>query len=921
MPEWKPVLQARLAGLKFSPAREAEIVDELSAHLDDRYSELVRAGTEPAEAERMALGELRDHDLFHARLRALRQAHVAEPIAPGAHRRRLVADVWQDLRYASRMLARQPGFTFAAVLTLALGIGANTAIFSLVNATLLQRLPVADSARLVYVSNGPAPGVFSYPAYTDLRDRSDVFDGFAAWGPLVASLNADATTDLVTGAIVTGRFFQTLGVEPAIGRVIGPEDDVTPGAHPVTVITHGLWQRRFGGRADIIGRSILLNGQPFSVVGVTRPGFTGAQVGNVRDLFVPMMMQPLMRPPRGGYSGDMNPDLLKVRTNQWLFAIGRLKPGVTKARAEASLGAIATAVDQAARPNSAPHPIPVFPVDDGVPGQRAQIVPVATLLLCVVGAVLLIACANVANLLLSRTAARQREIAVRLAIGANRWRLVRQFLTESLLLALAGGALGVGLAVVVAQIFRAAPPPVGALPLTLDFSIDLRVLGFSLGLSALTGILFGLVPALRASRPRLVPALKDDTAVADARPRWFRLRKILVVVEVALSLALLLAAGLFVRSLRFTQSVSPGFDVDKIISAPLNINLLRYTRDQGREFYRTVVERVQALPGVESASVARTQVLTVGRIVSLRIEGRGGSIEVFRSEGGTPGGGSRRDAVTSNVIGPGYFKTMGIGLVTGRDFAAQDAEESPLVVVVNEAFVAMQFPNENPVGRRLSSTGPDGPWREIVGVVKDSKYASLLEDRTPFVYFPLSQNHETGMTLHVRASGDPASVVRAVRREIQAIEPNLPVPTIQPMTETIGGSLYVARMGAWLLGVFAGLALLLASIGVYGVLAFSISRRTRELGIRLALGAEARDVFTLVIREGMVLVGAGVVIGLAGGFAGAGTLAQFLYGVSAFDPVTFIAVPSILALVALAACLIPARRAMNVDPTEALRYN
>ncbi|HEY7474516.1 MAG TPA: ABC transporter permease, partial [Vicinamibacterales bacterium] len=875
------------------------------------------------EAERLALGELREHELFRAGLRTLRQARGVEPIAPGLERRRLVADLWQDLRYAVRMLARQRGFTTAAALTLALGIGANTAVFSLVNATLLQRLPVADSARLVYVSNGPPPGVFSYPAYADLRDRSDVFDGFAAWGGIVASLNADSTTDMVTGAIVTGRFFQTLGVEAAAGRLIGPEDDVTPGAHPVAVISYGLWQRRFGGRPDITGHPILLNGQPFTIVGVTAEGFTGAQVGVVRDLFVPMMMQPIMRPPRGGYSGDMNPDLLKVRINQWLNAIGRLKPGVTKEGAEASLGAIATAVDRAARPDSPPHPIPVLPVDDGVPGQRAQVLPVATLLLCIVGAILLIACANVANLLLSRTAARQREIAVRLAIGANRWRLVRQFLTESVLLAVTGGALGVGLAWIVAKIFRSAPPPAGALPLTLDFSIDARVLLFSLGLSILTGIVFGLVPALGASRPGLVPALKDDVPIAGDGPRWFRLRKVLVVVEVALSLALLLAAGLFVRSLQVTQSVAPGFDVEKLVSAPLNVNLLRYTREQGREFYRSVVERVAALPGAESASVARIQVLAGGRIMSLLVEGRGASSDVFRSEGGVPSAGSRRDVVNSNVIGPGYFKTMGIGLVAGRDFGPQDVEKAPLAVVVNEAFVAMHFPAEDPLGRRLSFTGRDGPWREIVGVVRDSKYASLSENRTPIVYFPLSQNHETGMTLHVRvrAGADPASIVPAVRREIQAIEPNLPVPAIQPMTETIGTSLYVARMGAWLLGVFAALALVLASIGVYGILAFSISRRTRELGIRLALGAEARDVFALVVREGMMLAGIGVVIGLIGGFAGAGSLARFLYGVSAFDPVTFVAVPAILALVALAACLVPARRAMNVDPTEALRYN
>ncbi len=921
MPEWKSVIETRLSGLKLSAAREAEIIEELGAHLDDRYGELVREGASPGDAEAIALEELRDHDLLRRHLSPLRQARALEPITPGAPRRRLMGDVWQDLRYAARMFLRQPGFTLAASLTLALGIGANTAIFSLVNATLLQRLPVTDSARLVYVGNGSLYGLFSYPAYTDVRDPSEVFDGFAAWGPIAVSLNAESATELVTGAVVTGNFFRTLGIEPAMGRLIAEADDVTPGAHPVAVITDRLWQHRFAGRPDIVGRAILLNGQPFTIIGVTRSPFAGAQVGVVRNIFVPMMMQPIVRPPRAGYSGDQNPDLLNVRANSWLFGIARLKPGVTRDQAETSLTALATAIDRAERPASQPRRIVVPPVDEGIPGQRAQVVPVATLLLCVVGAVLLIACANVANLLLSRTAARRREIAVRLAIGANRWRLVRQFLTESVLLAFAGGTLGVAIAWAAVRGFQAAPPPAGALPIALDFSIDLRVLIFSLLLSITTGIVFGLAPAWRASRPRLVPALKDESFVPDERSRWLRLRTVLVVTEVALSLALLLAAGLFIRSLQSTQAVNPGFDAEKLLNAPLNVNLLRYTREQGRAFYEAVVDRVQAVPGVESASLARVQVLAGGRVLTVIIEGRTASDNVLLREGAQPSVATRRDLVSANVVGPQYFATMGIGFLKGRDFGRQDLERAPPVVIVNEAFVAMHFPTEPAVGRRVSFSGAAGPWREIVGVVKDSKYAALSEAPTPVAYLPLSQNHETGMTLHVRTSVDPASVIAAVRREIQALEPNLPMPTIEPMTESVGTSLYVARMGAWLLGVFGGLALALAAIGVYGVLSFSISRRTRELGIRLALGAEARDVFTLVVREGMVLVAIGVGIGLAGALTGARSLARFLYGISAFDAVTFIAVPVILALVALAACLIPARRAMKVQPTEALRYN
>jgi predicted permease len=929
MPDWKASLEFRLAGLKFSPAREAEILEELSAHLDDRYRELIRGGHSPAEAERLALAELADDDLLRLRMGRLRQAHASEPVTPGTSRTRFTADVWQDLRYAGRMLARQRGFTAAAVITLALGIGANAAIFSLVNATLLQRLPVRDSPRLLYVFNGSVSSaigvpVFSYPEYAELRDANDVFDDFAVWGPLLASLNADAATDLVPGVIVTGNFFQTLGVEAARGRTIGPRDDVTPGAHPVAVISHGLWQRRFGGATDIVGRAILLNGQSFTIVGVTPPDFTGPQLGNVRDLYVPMMMQAVMRPPRGGYSGEMNPDLLKVRTNRWLFGVGRLKAGVTEQQAEAALTTAATAIDRTRDQNTQskrpPRQITATPVDDGMPGQREQLLPVAALLMGTVGIVLLIACANVASLLLSRATSRRREIAVRLAIGASRWRLVRQLLTESVLLAVTGGALGVSLAWAAVRAFRASPPPAGALPIALDFTLDERVLVFSLALSVLTGLVFGLAPALRASRPTLVPALKHESFVPGERSRRLNLRKVLVVAEVALSLALLVAAGLLIRSLRATQAVSPGFDVERLITAPLNVNLLRYTRDQGQRFYASVVERVEALPGVDAASVARVQIQGPGRVLSVRIEGRRGSDNVVRSEGGLPSPSSSRELVSSNVVGPRYFQTLGIDFSAGRDFGPQDVQEAPPVIIVNDAFVAVHFPDEAVLGRRLSFAGPDGPWREIVGVVKDSKYASLSEPRTAIVYLPLSQNHETGMILHVRTSADPDTLVSAVRREIQTLEPNLPLPNVAPMIETLRTSLYAARMGASLLTTFAVFALMLASIGVYGVLAFSMARRTREIGIRIALGAARRDVFALVVREGMWLVTAGIVIGLTVALISGRLLSGFLFGVSAIDLVTFAVMPVVLAIVALVACLLPAWRAMRVDPTEALKY-
>jgi predicted permease len=631
-----------------------------------------------------------------------------------------------------------------------------------------------------------------------------------------------------------------------------------------------------------------------------------------------MMMQALIRPPRAGYSGEMNPDLLKVRTNRWLFTLGRMKAGVTRRQVESSLKAVLTASDRALKPGSPEHAVTAWAVDEGVPGQRAPLVSAARLLMSVTGAVLLIACANVANLLLSRATARRREIAVRLAIGAGRARILRQLLTESVLLAMLGGGLGVAVAWATVSAFGGAAPP-GALPVAFQFAIDVRVLAFTLALSVATGIVFGLAPALRASREDLVPALKDESFVPDARARRVNLKKALVVGEVALSLALLVAASLFVRSLQRSRAIDPGVDADRLLSAPLNVNLLRYTRAQGREFYARVVERVEALPGVERASVARVPVLFGGgSLRSLHIEGREGPADQYRSDGTGVSAARNREAVSSNVIGPGYFQTLGIGLLRGRDFSIQDREDAPPSVIVNRAFVEMHFTGQEALGKRFSVNGPAGPWREIVGVVEDSKYLTLREERTPIAYLPLGQNHETGVTLHVRAA-DPAASAPLVRREIQALEPNLPVAGIQTMNETIRTSLYPARMLAVLLSAFGGLAMLLAAIGVYGVMAFSISRRTRELGIRAALGAGARDVLALVIREGMLLVGIGIGLGLAAAAVAARGLGSFLYGLGPLDAVSFLTMPVALAIVALVACYLPARRATRIDPVVALR--
>ena len=922
MPDWREQLKTRLMPLRLSPAREAEIVDELSQHLDDRFEQLRRDGLDDAAAQQLALEELRDHDTLAREMQALRQARTAAPIAEGAPRRGAFADVLQDLRYAARMLWKQPGFTLAAVVTLALGIGANTAVFSLVNATLFQRLPVADPDRLVYMYRGAGNGVFSYPQYAILRDHAKSFDGLAGWGGIVASLHAGDSAELVPGIIATGNFFEVLGLRPALGRLLGPADDVRPGAHPVAVISHEFWQSRFGGRADVIGREIRLNGHVFTIVGVVPSGFPGPQLGATRQLYVPMMMQAIMRPPRARYSGEQNPDLLQNPTNSWIFAVGRLKPEATTARAKAELDPVLADFfrTRTRLPAGATPPAVRFvPIEDPNFGPRPQLRSAALLVGAAVGTVLLIACANIANLLLSRAAGRRRELAVRLALGASRGRLLQQLLTESVLLSLVGGLTGVALAWGLLQAFAAAPPPPGALPLPLDFAMDWRVLLFALAIATATGIACGLVPAVLASRPIMGPALRTTSGSTGDAGRRFDLKKVFVVAEVALSLLLLIAAGLFVRSLQTARAIDPGIDVDRLVSAPLGINLLRYTSAQGRSFYQQVVERVEQVPGVESASVARVAMLTGGgRILSVHVEGRASTHDRVMSEGGGMSTTSPTE-INANVVGPRFFETIGIPLMNGRDFAASDVAEGPPVIILNATAAGVHFPGESAVGRRISVDGPEGPWREVIGIVRDSKYGSLAEGAMPIGYLPLSQNHETGMTLYVRASVPPGTLAGPLRREIQKLEPNLPVPDIQTMSETIGTSLYAARMGAWLLSSFGGLALLLAVVGIYGVLSFSIARRTREMGIRLALGARTRQVFLLVVRDGMWLVAVGVLIGLGAAAAGARAVGTFLYGISPTDVPSFTGAVVLLLAVAFLACAIPARRAIRVNPVTTLR--
>jgi putative ABC transport system permease protein len=600
--------------------------------------------------------------------------------------------------------------------------------------------------------------------------------------------------------------------------------------------------------------------------------------------------------------------------------IGRLKPDVGIEQAQAAMSTIADGLAQAYPEDNRNTIATLFPVNKVDPQAYTQLLSVAALLLAVVAIVLLIACANVANLLLARASARRKEIAIRLAMGASRSRLVRQLLTESLLLSLGGGVVGLLFALWTIDLLKSATPPDGIFSFTLDYKLDGRVLAFTFLLSLATGVIFGLAPALQASRPDLVPALKDEISAAAQGRRRLSLRSALVVAQVALSLVLLIGAGLFLRSLNNAQSIDPGFNANKILDAQLNINLLRYTKGQGREFYRQVIEGIEALPGVESASLARVVPMSgAGRTSSFLIQGQQGPDNVSRSEGTGPDV-DNQYTVNTNVIGLKYFSTMGILLLRGRDFTPQDNEGAPLAAIVNEAFARRYFDGEEALGKRLSFRGAQGPWAEIVGVARDIKYRTLGETPRPTVYVPLLQNHETGMALHVRTIGDPVSVAGAVRREVQALDQNLPVTNLQPMTAVLGSSLFAARMGAVLLAIFGLLALLLAAVGLYGVMSYTVARRTREIGIRMALGAQTGNVLRLVLKEGMALVGGGVAVGLIVAAAVTRLLASFLYGVSPLDAATFAAIPLVLALAALLATYLPARRAAKVDPMIALRY-
>jgi predicted permease len=812
----------------------------------------------------------------------------------------------QDLRYGARMLWKRPGFTVLVTLTLALGIGANTAIFGVVDRLLVRMLPVRQPERLVNLMGRDEKGgndtSFSYPIYKDYRDQNDVFESLLAYSETAMNLSEGEQPERVIGALVSGNYFDTLGVTPALGRAFLPEEDRTPGTHPVAVVSYGLWRRRFGADPKLVGRAITLNTYRFTVIGVAPAEFRGVRRGVSPDVYVPMQMTAQAWPTR-------KPDDLNNRNFSWLNLMGRLKPGVTREQAQTAMSALSSRILQIH-----PNTWPLIALEDGRQGETGRISDLRTplkLLVATVALVLLIACVNVANLLLARAQTRSREMAVRLAVGASRRRLVRQVLTESLLLAMLGGVFGVLVAVWLTDSLAAYSPPTGGSgPPLLDARLDWRVLTFTTTLSLMTGFLFGLVPAWHASKPNLTMALKEETTGFGSGSGRVRLRGALVSAQIALSLVVLVCAGLCVRSLQKLQRIDAGFDTAKVLVMGLNLSLNGYKEEQGRQFYANLLERVSALPGVESASLARIVPLTgSGMRLSVGIEGY------------TP----RDDKPINfdmNIVGPRYCETMKLPLMAGREFTANDNAAAAPVVIINEEVARTYWPNQNPLGKHLmiGAPGQDKPQAvEIIGVVGASRYRSLTESFRPGMLLPAAQNYASDLSLHLRSAGDPALLIESVRRELRALDPQLPAARIRTLEEQRRNSLYSERVTALLLSAFGGLALFLAALGIYGVMSYAVMQRTREIGVRMALGARASDVFRLMLRQGAWLIVAGVALGLAGAFAATRLITSFLYQVSPTDPLTFVLAALLLASVALLASYIPARRATKVDPMVALR--
>ncbi|HLK66059.1 MAG TPA: ABC transporter permease [Bryobacteraceae bacterium] len=880
---WPRVFAARLRGLFIRNRAECELENEVSFHLEMLIEDNLRAGMKPAEARRAAMRSFGGVEVMKETYRELRTFGSIESLA-------------RDFRYALRAMHKSPGFTMVVVICLALGIGANTAIFSLIDAALLRMLPVAQPERLVIMRSVTQRGrqaiTFSYPAYAYLRAHTRSAEIFA-YDRIALNLSAGGFTDAPSGELVSDNFFAVLGVRPVIGRAIAPKDEAT------AVISYRYWQSRFHGDPEMVGRTLALNGLPFTVIGIAPPEFFGVEVGSSPDVYVPLTMCDRLSP---------GPPRLELSNSFWLQTMARLAPGATPTQAKAEMDVIyyQSLTDQvrSLRPGTLDFLRKrQIEIAEGAKGQsrlRRDFGTPLVVLMTVVGLVLLIACANVANLLLSRAAVRRKEIAVRLALGAGRARLMRQFLTESITLSIAGGLLGLLFANWSAGALS------GFLSKSfLDVAPNAHVFAFTLAISLLTGLIFGCAPALQATRPDVIPALKNETAVATSG-KLLTLGRLLVVGQVAISMLLLIGAGLFIRTLANLRNVDMGFRTGQILLVSLNPGLSRYTPERTLAFYDQLLDKVRALPGVGSAALADMPLLGGAHVDGLSVEGH------TARQGEDLG-------VSVKTVSPRFFETMGIPLHLGRDFSELDRISAQKVAIINESIAREFFDGGNPIGRHIGLGGPTD--MEIVGVIADTKYNGIRDPIPNTIYLPAGQGEtlSAARTLHVSALTDSANLAAAVRHEIQALDPNLPAKIVR-FSDLVDERLVQERLVATLSGFFGALALLLAAVGLYGVMAYAVQRRTREIGIRMSMGAERSQVLWMVAREAFGLIIAGVVLGLPVALAASRLVSSMLFGLTVTDPSTIVAATLLLLIAGQLAAFLPAYRASRVDPMVALRY-
>jgi macrolide transport system ATP-binding/permease protein len=908
MPDWRGKIRERLASLNLPPAREAEIVEELFGHLQDRYDELRDSGTTDEEACRVVTLELSYTDLL-AELQLVEAKHgeaIPEGEAASGH---LMSDFWRDFGYGVRVLRNAPSFTIVAILTLALGIGANTAVFTIINTFLLNPLPVTNPSSVVAM-NTSHPAKIAQSAdlrpisllnLKEYREKSNTFSSLAGYSsPMAATLSYANESHRVFAEVVTGNYFGTLGIHPAMGRFFSPEEDTKAFAYPVVVIGYAAWQGRFGAASDILGRTIKLNNVVFTIIGVAPKGFKGVNAVFGPDMWVPSMMAEQILPPQ-------QQNALKDRAVLTFNGAARLKPGVSLSQAQADMKTIADELAQQYPETNEGQSVALRPLTEAVIGtnQGQGLLVGSFFLMTVVAFVLLIACSNVANLLLARAAARRQEIAVRMALGAGRSRLVRQLLTESVLLGFLGGILGFFFGYAGCQFLWSFRPAEFAQNLA-DPKLNANVFVFSLVTALFTGLLFGIAPALRSSRTPVVEALKEETRTAGRSLSGITIANALLIGQVAVSLVLLVVAALFLRSIRSQYAIDPGFETKNLAIVMLYPGQAGYDRTRIEQFYKDMKDRLATVPGIASVSWASNLPMWAHVEAGLMIEGR------------EPRKKSEEISSVVNTIDLDYFSTMSIPLVAGRDFTQNDREGSASVVIINDALANRYWPNQDPLAKRLQIPA-EKEFRQIVGVVRTANYQALGEPPQPCVYIPLRQTYFDSMVLYVRTERDPASVLTAVQSQIRNLDPALTVDDVRTGTKVIDQALWGAKMGVGLLGVFGFLALGLASVGLYGIMAYSVNQRRREIGIRMALGAGQVRVWGLILRQGMTLVVSGVALGLVLSTLLGRALSKTLYGVGAIDPLSLGGASLVLLLVAFAACYLPARSASRADPLVALR--